>query len=135
MGNTAEKDAGLDPLDAISQIMADMDDDAAPASKAEAVEADEAEPAPVLDLTRRVNPDGTVTDLTNPGANSEERVQSAFAALREAVAEQGLKAPESADPALEADLVPHIKAWLDEHLPAIVERVVREEVERLARRG
>jgi cell pole-organizing protein PopZ len=31
-------------------------------------------------------------------------------------------------------LEPYLKSWLDEHLPALVERVVREEVRRLARR-
>ena len=28
-----------------------------------------------------------------------------------------------------------LKQWLDEHLPALVERLVREEIERVARRG
>lgn len=32
-------------------------------------------------------------------------------------------------------MAPHLKAWLDENLPDLVERVVREEVERLARRA
>jgi len=32
-------------------------------------------------------------------------------------------------------LRPMLKQWLDEHLPALVERLVREEIERVARRG
>jgi len=28
-----------------------------------------------------------------------------------------------------------LKQWLDEHLPSMVERLVREEIERVARRG
>ncbi len=32
-------------------------------------------------------------------------------------------------------LKPLLKSWLDEHLPGIVERLVREEIERVARRG
>jgi uncharacterized protein len=32
-------------------------------------------------------------------------------------------------------LRPMLKSWLDEHLPQVVERLVREEIERVARRG
>ncbi len=133
MNDAAKNDQADEALAAINQIMADVSEGGTPAPAA--AEASDEGPAPILDLTRRVNPDGTVTDLNSPGASGEDRVQSAFSTLRDVVADQGLKATESASPALEAEAAPHIKAWLDEHLPAIVERVVREEVERLARRA
>lgn len=140
MNDAAQKDDRIDPLTAISQIMADMSDTGTPAPAAAAEAEAEDGPAPMLDLTRRVNPDGTVTDLAKAGTagegpNSEQRVQSAFSALRAAVAEKGIEAPAGVDLAAQNEIAPLIKAWLDEHLPLIVERVVREEVERLARRG
>ena len=32
-------------------------------------------------------------------------------------------------------MAPHLKAWLDENLPRLVERIVREEIDRIVRRG
>ena len=30
---------------------------------------------------------------------------------------------------------PHLKAWLDHHLPGLVERIVREEIKKLVKRA
>jgi hypothetical protein len=32
-------------------------------------------------------------------------------------------------------MVPHLKAWLDENLPGLVERIVREEIEKITGRS
>ncbi|MGB0921630.1 MAG: DUF2497 domain-containing protein [Alphaproteobacteria bacterium] len=145
MNDAAKNEQANEALDAIGQIMADMDGQGAaePAHAPDAA-APQDEAAPVLDLTQRVNPDGTVTDLATPGATpkspeGETRVKSAFAALREAVAAEGIQSITNGanvqSAAITAEIEPMVKNWLDQHLPAIVERVVREEVERLARRG
>lgn len=43
-------------------------------------------------------------------------------------------APTTIDDLVRESLRPLLKAWLDEHLPAVVERIVTREVERLTRR-
>jgi len=58
---------------------------------------------------------------------TDEGVTSAFAALSAELAAR------SADGMVREMLRPMLKAWLDENLPAIVDRLVRAEIERLAR--
>ncbi len=57
-------------------------------------------------------------------------VSGAFARLR-----GELEAEERLPAMTEEMLRPMLRAWLDENLPAIVERLVREEIERIARNG
>ena len=61
---------------------------------------------------------------------TEQAVTSAFAALS---AELAVRSAELADGMIREMLRPMLKAWLDENLPGIVERLVRAEIERLAR--
>jgi uncharacterized protein len=61
---------------------------------------------------------------------TDQAVTSAFAALS---AELAARTAELADGMVREMLRPMLKAWLDENLPGIVERLVRAEIERLAR--
>jgi cell pole-organizing protein PopZ len=61
---------------------------------------------------------------------TDEAVTSAFAALS---AELAARSAELADEMVREMLRPMLRAWLDENLPEIVERLVRAEIERLAR--
>ena len=66
--------------------------------------------------------------LLSPEAN--EAVISSFAALSVNLA---MRSAELADGLVREMLRPMLKQWLDENLPAIVERLVRAEIERVAR--
>jgi cell pole-organizing protein PopZ len=61
-----------------------------------------------------------------------EAVAGSFRALAESLAAQSAKAAE--DMAREM-LRPMLKAWLDENMPTMVERLVKAEIQRLARGG
>lgn len=61
---------------------------------------------------------------------TDQAVTSAFAVLS---AELAARSAELADGMIREMLRPMLKAWLDENLPGIVERLVRAEIERLAR--
>jgi uncharacterized protein len=61
---------------------------------------------------------------------TDQAVTSAFAALS---AELAARSAELADGMVREMLRPMLKAWLDENLPDIVERLIRAEIERLAR--
>jgi uncharacterized protein len=69
--------------------------------------------------------------LSNAPAQS---VQSAFSRLAESVVARAVN--ELSIEELTAELLrPLLKQWLDENLPSLVERLVREEIERVARTG
>ena len=63
----------------------------------------------------------------------------ALARLAKAAATEEKKAPTGAGVTVEQLLVdlltPMLKDWLDQHLPEVVERVVEQEVKKLARRA
>ncbi len=80
----------------------------------------------------------TAEDLLSPAAAAA--AAGAFARLTRQVAkpepEPAVPGGERTVEAFLAELLrPMLKAWLDEHLPAIVERVVEREVQKLARRA
>jgi uncharacterized protein len=123
------------------------------------VEEPVSEPKPVISAPKSVDPVSAVTELaarmallsarsdldTGEGAAvsstspaTEQAVTSAFGSLRESIARE-----HSADAALssamtlvvEAALRPMLKEWIDANLPAMVERLVKAEIERMAKRG
>ncbi len=59
-------------------------------------------------------------------------VAGSFRALAESMAEQSAKAAEAMAREM---LRPMLKAWLDENMPTMVERLVKAEIQRLARGG
>ena len=60
---------------------------------------------------------------------------SAFSRLNDATAPRSPRAERPLDEMTRDCLRPLLKAWLDENLPGMVERLVREEIARVARRG
>lgn len=65
---------------------------------------------------------------------SAQSVQSAFTRLAETVVARAVN-EQSIDDIAREMLKPMLKQWLDENLPGMVERLVREEIERVARTG
>ena len=72
----------------------------------------------------------SVGDGLSLSADTDKAVSSAFGALS---AELAARSAELADGMVRDMLRPMLKAWLDENLPGIVERLVGAEIERLAR--
>ncbi len=68
--------------------------------------------------------------LLSPQA--DEAVTAAFEALSASLALQGAELAENMTREI---LRPMLKTWLDENLPSLVERLVRAEIQRVARGG
>ncbi len=134
----------------------------------EAVAEPEAEEE-VLELTQKVNEDGSVTELeaeeeaepepepdlepmeaaddivaVEPGSAEGETLLSQEAAATAAASfgalARNIAVSSSGDGRTLEDIVqellkPILKDWLDEHLPPMVEELVREEISRVAKRG
>jgi cell pole-organizing protein PopZ len=72
---------------------------------------------------------------------TETAVTSALSGFAGALIEQGkdqegpVGGNQTLDALVRAALEPYLKGWLDEHLETLVERVVREEIKRMARRA
>jgi cell pole-organizing protein PopZ len=91
---------------------------------------DRGEPTPPRETAKTARADQSQI-LSNAPAQS---VQSAFSRLAESVVARAVN--ELSLEELTAELLrPLLKQWLDENLPAMVERLVREEIERVARTG
>jgi uncharacterized protein len=118
-------------------------------------------PADVLELTEMVGDDGKVTDVADkkpaaappppppPAPETDERLVSSRAATAAAGALAGLAAasrkPEGGQPTglgngamtleeiVRSEMRPILKAWLDENLPPLVERLVQKEIKRTTR--
>lgn len=67
--------------------------------------------------------------LLSPG--TEAAISESFAELRNETAREH---PSEVAQLAEKLMRPMVKAWLDEHLPPLVERIVREEIERISRK-
>jgi cell pole-organizing protein PopZ len=67
--------------------------------------------------------------LLSPSA--EAAVSASFAEVESAMARAD---PPAVEQLAETLMRPMVKAWLDENLPPLVERIVREEIERVARK-
>ena len=83
----------------------------------------EAEPAADRDAVRR-----SEEPLLSPESN--EAVALSFGALS---ASLEVRSAELADSMVRDMLRPMVKQWLDDNLPILVERLVREEIQRVAR--
>lgn len=147
--------ANADEMDA---MLADLDEDAKPAPEPpeEVLELTEAmaapAPEPVQPGFRRIDPDqpDVVFDETPsappppppaaprmPSVNSpllsnaaSAAVHSAFGTLAHSVLAQN---PRTLEDLVKEMLRPMLKAWLDDNLPVMVERLVRAEIERVSR--
>jgi cell pole-organizing protein PopZ len=95
--------------------------------------------ARMANLSSKPDPDPSPAHREAPVAPAtESAVSSAFGSLR-----QSLERESSTEAAVssamrtvvEAALRPMLKDWLDTHLPAMVERLVKAEIERMAKKG
>ncbi len=80
----------------------------------------------------------TVAPVANTGLTSPEHARAAsdaFASLAETIMHQATTGNRSIDDITKELLNPMLKGWLDENLPRMVERLIREEIERVARGG
>jgi cell pole-organizing protein PopZ len=93
-----------------------------PVASSEPVQAAVAEPIEDSPVSREI------AALVSPAVG--ERVAQSFGALAEAV-DAGPR--RSFDEIAEDMLRPMLQEWLDDNLPTLVERLVREEIERVAR--
>ena len=100
----------------------------APASDANARKVVWRQPQPADPETAADAPPRDEEPLLSPEAN--EAVVSSFEALS---ANLALRSAELADGLVREMLRPMLKQWLDENLPTVVERLVRAEIERIAR--
>lgn len=91
-----------------------------PAPQAEVVSA----PAPTAEATSRDEADTFKGALMSPG--TDEIVSEAFERLKR-------ETMESIEDKTESILRPMLSEWLDNNLPTLVERLVREEIERVSR--
>ena len=91
-----------------------------------------AEPAPVAALTSTETQPVAVADEPLMSQGAGESVSSAFGALATSMFLQNTGMVEEA---LREMLRPLLKQWLDDNLPVMVERLVRAEIERVARGG
>ena len=105
----------------------------APTAEPDAPEA----PAPTVVWSRpaeppaaELEPEDEPESLLSPEAGGA--VAASFDALSATLAAQGLEAAERLTREM---LKPMLKSWLDEHLPPIVEKLVRAEISRLTRGG
>jgi len=147
--------ASRDEMDA---MLADLDEDPAepaPAPPEEVLELTEAMAAPAPEASqpsfRRIEPDQDVVfgDMAppqppppavaprGPGTDSpllstaaSAAVHSAFGTLAHSVLAQN---PRTLEDLVKEMLRPMLKAWLDDNLPVMVERLVRAEIERVSR--
>ncbi len=148
--------AGRDEMDA---MLADLDEDPAepapaPAPPDEVLELTEAMAAPAPEAAqpsfRRIEPDQDVVFDEPAQAQSPPRpvaarvpadspllstaasaaVHSAFGTLAHSVLAQN---PRTLEDLVKEMLRPMLKAWLDDNLPVMVERMVRAEIERVSR--
>lgn len=87
------------------------------------------EPVPVM--TREPEPDDSIESLLTRRA--ESAAASAFSELaQKAAIEKGGKV--TIEDVVRYEVRPLLRAWVDKHLPGIVERLLQKELERIARR-
>jgi len=113
----------LDPVSAVTELAARM---ARMSTQVEAVSANE--PA-VAEAAPKVPPVATET---------ASAVSSAFGSLRQTIERETVADAAVASAmqmVVESALRPMLKDWIDAHLPSMVERLVKAEIERMAKKG
>jgi cell pole-organizing protein PopZ len=120
----AASEADFDMDDVANAVLRDIASAQTPSAEADhpAAEIDEPDEAP--DFSVELARPAIISDQT------ERQVAAAFSELSEALAARNRK---SLDEMAEEMLRPMLQDWLDNNLPALVERLVREEIERIAR--
>jgi len=98
-----------------------------------------AAPPPPPPPPRDFPPLPPVPDLALPeglmGTNSAQNAAKALYVLQSGLPMYGPEGPRTLEVLVEDVLRPMLKAWLDDNLPPLVERLVQTEIDRLSRRG
>ena len=88
---------------------------------------------PMVPTARTVSPSVQETGLTSP--QNAKDASDMFASLAQTIMHQASTGNRSIDVITKELLHPMLRSWLDENLPGMVERLIREEIERVARGG
>ncbi|MBB3147587.1 hypothetical protein FHS21_004011 [Phyllobacterium trifolii] len=121
---TPEQDFLAEPVEVASEIDFAEPDEASPTAPAIESSADSGDDGFALDLQRTLEPILSET--------AERQVSAAFDDLSFAVRSEQRR---SFDEIAQELMRPLLQDWLDNNLPTLVERLVREEIERVARGG
>lgn len=144
-GDDASDDDSADASDEPAEIDFDSvsTDDAEDAADLDFVDAEAKadEPEPEPETTPQAEPAAASSDGTARGAGpillspeAQATASAAFGALASTMLSHSGGA-RTLEEIVEDLLRPLLKAWLDQNLPPLVEKLVREEIERVARRG
>ena len=135
-----EDDDGIE-LEAEAEIAAEPEPEPEPEPEAlvesePEVEAEpEPDPIPEPPQAAPAEPDSRLESLVS--AEAAAAATAAMTRLNDSLSSES--AAGGSDKTLEAlvreTMAPHLKAWLDENLPRLVERIVREEIDRIVRRA
>jgi cell pole-organizing protein PopZ len=117
----------------VDEDLVDEDDgvelDARDGEVEEGVSARQSEAGPDAATEPRPKPDGLVSPEVAAAASA------AMARLKDSLAAGTPVGGKTMEDLVSEAMVPHLKAWLDENLPGLVERIVREEIEKITGRS
>ena len=124
-----EPEVESEPLD--QSAIDDMDFDTPSDDVVEEEKTPEPEPEPIPEPVVEVKPAADTDDALLTG-NAEEAAISAISNLvrKTAVGSSAI----TLEDIVRAELKPLLRAWLDKHLPTVIERLVQEELERVSKR-
>ena len=138
MTNVAENEKDPSMEDILASIRKIVDDGGEAPRPGEAELPGEDEPLELTEIVHRGDapippiPHGTPAGIMSEAAR--QRASAALAPLAEGARQRSAGRGPSLEEVVVEQLKPMLARWLDEHLPAIVERVVERELQALARR-
>ncbi len=147
---TAEADEGDEPLELTDKVSTgddklevDMVDEAEVEAEVapEPIEEDvdvipEAEPVPEP-VPEQVKEDAPIApEVENDDILTDQAKEAAFSAMTELVRKTAVNNAHglTLEDIVRSELKPLLRSWLDEHLPTVIDRLVREELERVSKR-
>jgi hypothetical protein len=136
MGDLNQDPSMEEILASIKRVIAEDGRNAAAASRPARRPRAEAPPLPPEDVLELDEPVGEPDDtlVSEDAAAASRQSLAALAAMRAGGEPPPLRAGEGPLEAVIRDMLrPMLKEWLDDNLPPLVERLVREEIERVSR--
>ena len=126
---TSEEEADLE-VD-LQEPSAESEPEPEPELEAEA----EAMPEPELEATSAPVDQGLLSDPTKDAATSSLMALTSAAGMAENAGQASLSGGLTLEQLVREALEPYLKTWLDENLAPLVERIVREEIQKLVKRA
>jgi len=148
-----DDDDGIEPEaeepEIVAEIVAEPEPEFEPEPEPEIVAQPEPEPEPEPEIMAEPDPIPEAEPAHSTPVEADARLESLVSAEAAAAATAAMtrlndslsceSAAAGGDKTLEAlvreTMAPHLKAWLDENLPRLVERIVREEIDRIVKRA